>query len=124
MPGKLSTAFNAFTKNFGRKNHPRPNPALALADLYRGDFAFVDNNTHRRHSLSVSPTLDISIDGKKLPGNIIGITTEALTFRDHYGYELVITCMDGLPITVYDEAEDETYPIIYPDLESETQPEQ
>ncbi|KRM54392.1 DUF4828 domain-containing protein [Lacticaseibacillus sharpeae] len=119
MAGKISSAFNAISHSFGRKSSVRPNPALALADLYRGDFNFIDNNTHRHHSLQVSPKLDISIDGKRLPGKIVGITTDALTFLDHYGYELIITCMDGLPTTVYDEAEDETYPIIYPELEAE-----
>ncbi|WP_164847984.1 DUF4828 domain-containing protein [Lacticaseibacillus hulanensis] len=116
MPSKLTSAFKSLTRNLGRKSEQRPNPALALADLYRGEFAFIDKNTTRRHHLTVSPKLDITIDGKKLPGKIVGITTDALTFLDHFGYELIITCMDGLPTTIYDEAEDETYPIIYPEL--------
>ncbi len=119
MASKLSAALNVFSKNFGHKHEPQPNPALALADLYRGDFAFMDKTTNRRHSLRVSAKLDISIDGKRLPGKIVGITTDALTFLDHFGYELIITCMDGLPTTVYDEAENETYPILYPELEED-----
>lgn len=105
-----------------RKQHtPSNNPAQVLADLYRGSFDFIDAATSKKHQLAVSAELAIAIDGKKLPGKIVGITTDALTFLDHYGYELIISCRDGFPVTIYDEAEDQTYTIIYPDMDNAVQ---
>lgn len=95
---------------------PTPvSPMLELAQLYTGKFAFVDELTNKSHQLIVNPTLAIKIDGRTLPGQVVGITTDALTFLDHYGYQLIITAKEGHPVTVYDEAEDATYQIIVPE---------
>ncbi|WDF83473.1 DUF4828 domain-containing protein [Lacticaseibacillus pabuli] len=125
MAGRLQRAFNAMTHKLERRK-PAPttnpvNPAQRLADLYRGSFDFVDATTNKKHQLAVSADLAIAIDGKQLPGKIVGITTDALTFLDHFGYELIISCKDGFPVTIYDEAEDQTYTIIYPELNPDKQ---
>ncbi|WP_225419216.1 DUF4828 domain-containing protein [Lacticaseibacillus songhuajiangensis] len=119
MAGKFHKVITSMTSHFdrgSRKHSPINNPAQVLADLYRGSFDFIDAATSKKHQLAVSAELAIAIDGKKLPGKIVGITTDALTFLDHYGYELIISCRDGFPVTIYDEAEDQTYTIIYPDV--------
>jgi hypothetical protein len=119
MAGRFHKVITSMTSHFdrgSRKHSPINNPAQALADLYRGSFDFIDAATSKKHQLAVSAELAIAIDGKKLPGKIVGITTDALTFLDHYGYELIISCRDGFPVTIYDEAEDQTYTIIYPDV--------
>jgi len=123
MAGKLRRIFKTAVHRIERKK-PAPvtnpvNPAQRLADLYRGSFDFVDAATNKKHQLAVSADLAIAIDGKKLPGKIVGISTDALTFLDHFGYELIVSCKDGFPITIYDEAEDQTYTIIYPDIKSD-----
>ena len=65
-----------------------PNPALALAKNFTGSFAFLDEQTNKTHSLAISPQLQIKIDNKTLPGQVVGITINELTFLDHYGYKL------------------------------------
>ncbi|WKF84272.1 DUF4828 domain-containing protein [Lacticaseibacillus pantheris] len=106
-----------------RRNHHvndnDSNPALALAQIYEGSFDFIDSATNRRHRLTVNANLDIMIDNKQLPGQIVGVTRDALTFIDHFGYHLIVRCTGGIPETIYDEAEDETYAIIYPEAEDE-----
>ncbi|KRM87395.1 hypothetical protein FD19_GL000897 [Lacticaseibacillus thailandensis DSM 22698 = JCM 13996] len=92
---------------------------MALAQIYEGSFDFIDSATNRRHRLAVNANLDIIIDNKQLPGQIVGVTRDALTFIDHFGYHLIIRCTGGIPETIYDEAEDETYAIIYPDAVDE-----
>ena len=91
-----------------------PNPALALAKNFTGSFAFLDEQTNKTHSLAISPQLQIKIDNKTLPGQVVGITINELTLLDHYGYKLVIKADDNGPQTIYDEAEDATYAIIIP----------
>ncbi|WP_196246235.1 DUF4828 domain-containing protein [Lacticaseibacillus zhaodongensis] len=123
MAGKLSHLFSNLTGHLEHKTHKHvatANPAQVLADLYRGSFDFVDPVTNKKHKISVSAELAIAIDGKKLDGKIVGISTNELTFLDHFGYELIISCKEGFPVTIYDEAEDQTYTIIYPDLDGST----
>ena len=92
---------------------PKPprNPVLDLAQLFTGDYGFVDDQTQKSHQLSISPELDIRIDGRSLPGQVTGITTDQLTFLDHFGYQLIVTSGATGPESVYDEAEDATYTI-------------
>lgn len=125
MAGKIRHFFTNLTGHLEHRTHKHSstaNPAQALADLYRGSFDFVDPVTHRNHKISVSAELAIAIDGKRLEGKIVGISTNELTFLDHFGYELIISCKEGFPVTIYDEAEDQTYTIIYPQIDAETPP--
>lgn len=94
---------------------PAHNPALDLAQTFTGDYGFLDEQTNKQHLLSISPELDIRIDGRSLPGQVTGITTEKLTFLDHYGYQLIVVCGPLGPESVYDEAEDATYRILRPE---------
>jgi len=94
--------------------HEINNPALELAENFTGHYAFLDEQTNKSHQLIIAPDLTIKIDGRALPGQVIGVTTSALTFLDHYGFQLIITCESGVPVSVYDEAEDATYQIIAP----------
>ncbi|WP_461226801.1 DUF4828 domain-containing protein [Lacticaseibacillus suihuaensis] len=103
----------------GPKTQPA-NPVLQLAHQYTGKFAFLDEQTNKTHQLAVDPDLTIKIDGRALPGQVTGITTEKLTFLDHYGYSLVITSGPTGPATVYDEAEDATYQVIDPNADPQS----
>nr|WP_125586528.1 DUF4828 domain-containing protein [Lacticaseibacillus jixianensis] len=93
-------------------NEPTPMETLALQ--YTGQYAFLDELTNKTHQIVVSKELAIKIDGRVLPGTVTGITTDRLTFLDHYGYQLIITNGASGPKAVYDEAEDATYNIITP----------
>lgn len=98
-----------------RKTAPTtPTAVEALALQYTGKYAFLDELTNKTHQLMISPALKIKIDGSTLPGTVTGITTDKLTFLDHYGYQLIITADSAGPATIYDEAEDATYQIIKP----------
>mgnify|MGYP004473820367 CR=1 FL=1 len=97
------------------------NPALDLAQIFTGNYGFLDEQTQKSHQLSISPELDIKIDGRSLPGQVTGITTDKLTFLDHYGYQLIVTCGPSGPESVYDEAEDATYAILAPVADGEAQ---
>lgn len=112
----LQNFVHTLTKMVAHRPHQRDiaNPAVTLAHAYTGTYAFLDEQTNKSHQLSVSPELDIKIDGRSLPGHVTGITTATLTFLDHYGYQLIITNGADGPATVYDEAEDQTYQIVHP----------
>lgn len=92
-------------------------PVMVLAQVYAGQYAFLDELTNKTHSLVITPELTIKIDRKTLAGHVVGLTTSTLTFQDHYGYELVIQNGETGPVSIYDEAEAATYAIIQPESE-------
>ncbi|WP_407894130.1 DUF4828 domain-containing protein [Lacticaseibacillus sp. N501-2] len=114
MARPVHNFMRSLTQMVAHLHKPKANPALALAQTYTGNFGFLDEVTTKSHQLSISPQLDIKIDGRVLPGHVTGISTEQLTFLDHYGYELIITNGPNGPESVYDEAEAATYRILHP----------
>ena len=88
------------------------NPALDLAQLFTGNYGFLDEQTQKSHQLSISPELDIKIDGQSLPGQVTGITTDKLTFLDHYGYQLIVTFGPDGPEPDYAVAENPASSIV------------
>lgn len=124
MARPLHQFMTTLTQMVDHLHKPKANPALTLAQTYTGNFGFLDEVTSKSHQLSISPELDIKIDGRVLAGHVTGISTEQLTFLDHYGYELIITNGKHGPESVYDEAEAATYRILHPEVPSaEDQPE-
>lgn len=110
----ISGLKNTVPHRHHRQGPNQPSPMAALASQYTGSYAFLDELTNKTHQIVVSKDLAIKIDGRILPGTVTGITTDRLTFLDHYGYQLIITNGANGPRTVYDEAEDTTYNIIAP----------
>lgn len=83
--------------------------ASKVASYYAGNWSFNDEQTHKKHTLKITPNLLVQIDNKPLSGNVIQLTENELIFLDHFGYQLKITCQNQRPVSIYDEAEDTDY---------------
>lgn len=81
----------------------------SLAAQYLGNWWFINRNKATQHTLAIFDDFSIEIDGRKVLGTLIELNAERLVVQDQYGYHLIITCENGLPITIYDEADDATY---------------
>ena len=79
---------------------------------YVGSWHFIDQTTQRTHQLTITEQAQLYLDTQPLPGQIITISDQELVFLDHYGYQLKIEANNRIPYTIFDEAEDKTYPII------------
>ncbi|MFD1672973.1 DUF4828 domain-containing protein [Agrilactobacillus yilanensis] len=80
--------------------------------IFAGKWAFIDAHTKKEHAMLIDQDLKITIDHKKLDGHIIGLSSELLTFLDHYGFQLKIFAQDRRPAKIYDESSGETYDIV------------
>ena len=76
-----------------KKNKQLPSPQ-ELQHNYTGHWWFVDVKKATQHTLEITSSFNVFIDGKQ---------THKL------GYHLIIQCENGVPATLYDEADDETY---------------
>ncbi|GAF40380.1 hypothetical protein FC83_GL000724 [Agrilactobacillus composti DSM 18527 = JCM 14202] len=82
-----------------------------FSTIFQGKWAFVDPHTKKEHHMVINEQLKIVIDGKLLDGHIIGLSSDLLTFLDHYGFQLKIFAQDFHPAKIYDESSGETYEI-------------
>ena len=64
--------------------------------------------SHATH-LEITSSFNVFIDGKQTHALLVELTPKRLVILDKLGYHLIIQCENGVPATLYDEADDETY---------------
>lgn len=90
------------------KNKQLPSPQ-ELQHNYTGHWWFVDVKKATQHTLEITSSFNVFIDGKQMHALLVELTPKRLVILDKLGYHLIIQCENGVPATLYDEADDETY---------------
>jgi hypothetical protein len=85
--------------------------------FFAGTWLYHDPNTNREHELKIMPNYDVYLDGRLLKTTVEHLDDYRITFIDRFGYHLIIKANDYRPISVYDEANNETYAITSADKE-------
>jgi hypothetical protein len=80
--------------------------------FFAGTWLYHDPTTNREHELEIRPNYDVYLDGKLLKTVVEHLDDYRITFIDRFGYHLIIKANDYRPISVYDEANNETYAIV------------
>lgn len=80
-----------------------------LSTCYRGNWWYINRNKATQHTLAIFDDFSLEIDGRKVLGTLVELNRDRLVFQDQYGYHLIVSCENGRPISIYDEADDETY---------------
>lgn len=91
------------------KNKQLPSPPQELQHNYTGHWWFVDVKKATQHTLEITSSFNVFIDGKQTHALLVELTPKRLVILDKLGYHLIIQCENGVPATLYDEADDETY---------------
>ncbi|MFT8465577.1 MAG: DUF4828 domain-containing protein [Liquorilactobacillus satsumensis] len=90
-----------------RKHHR----SVDLPAYYIGKWNFTDDLNGRIHVLQITEPPDVLIDGRKLPGKIVHLDEKELLFLDNYGYHLRVDLSEHKPISLFDEADNQVYPV-------------
>lgn len=93
-----------------RKHQQKRQPDLAIK--YAGKWRFHDTKTQHTHVMEIGQDFSIKIDHRLLPGRLIKLDENELIFLDHYGFQLKVYADYICPVEIYDEASDQTYPIL------------
>ena len=91
-----------------KKNKQLPSPQ-ELQHNYTGHWWFEDVKKATQHTLEITSSFNVFIDGKQTHALLVELTPKRLVILDKLGYHLIIQCENGVPATLYDEADDETY---------------
>lgn len=82
-----------------------------LIARYVGTWTFAYPKEKSTHTLTIYPDLSITIDDKAVVYQLIELSEMKFAIQDQLGYHLLIQTENGLPATIYDEADDVTMPI-------------
>lgn len=106
----LGVAGSLLFKN-KRKQVQADTDTLDLYKLYQGDWWFVDQQKATQHTLTISDTLQVILDKRKLQVALIELNMNRLVVQDNYGYHLILQRHGAQAFSLYDEADDQTYPL-------------
>lgn len=82
-----------------------------LVARYLGTWNFSYPKEKSTHTITIYPDLSIVIDHKAVVYQLIELSEHKFAIQDQLGYHLMIQTENGLPVTIYDEADDVTMPI-------------
>ncbi|MDT2670837.1 DUF4828 domain-containing protein [Enterococcus dongliensis] len=97
----------AVSKKFVQKRE-----AKDLNTIYVGSWTFSHPKSHKTHTITIYPDLSIILDGTAIIYHLIELSDQKLAIQDQYGYHLLIKTKNGAPVTLYDELEDVSFPIL------------
>lgn len=112
--------FIGLTKDI--KSITAPKTKVSLPIFYAGHWLFYDELSHRHHNLDISSDLTIRIDERALNGEVERLDERELSFLDEYGFHLRIDANDQGPISLFDEADNRTYPIKLAPIKEPSEP--
>ncbi|MGX7203901.1 DUF4828 domain-containing protein [Enterococcus pingfangensis] len=90
----------------------RKREAKDLNNIYVGSWTFTHPKDHKAHTITIYPDLAIVLDGAAIIYQLIELSDQKLAIQDQYGYHLLIQTKNGTPVTLYDELEDASFPIL------------
>ncbi|WP_412988399.1 DUF4828 domain-containing protein [Pediococcus siamensis] len=89
------------------KSEPETNPLFFV-----GTWNYRTNDSTRIHAVEIRPNFDLLIDNRPIKAKVEKWDKHSITFLDNYGYHVRITADENRPISIYDETDNETYPIL------------
>lgn len=105
----LSELFSFTRSSHNKKQQEDDNKVSPF--FFAGTWHYYDKSTDRTHELEVQPNFNVILDGKLLKTQVEKVNHFQLSFVDTYGYRLVINANEFRPVSIFDEANNETYPL-------------
>ncbi|KRN63875.1 hypothetical protein IV83_GL000172 [Pediococcus inopinatus] len=87
-----------------------PDPGNPL--FFVGTWNYRADDSDRIHTIEIRPNLDLFIDSHQVRVKVESWDKYTITFLDNYGYHIRIRANEQRPISIYDETDNETYPIL------------
>ncbi|KRN20285.1 DUF4828 domain-containing protein [Pediococcus claussenii] len=94
------------------ENRTEEAPEPVSPFFYAGTWVYQDNSTNRKHQFEIQPNYDVYLDKQLIKTQVESVTPSRLILIDNFGFKIVIRTNGRSPISIFDEANDETYAII------------
>jgi hypothetical protein len=91
-----------------RESHLKVDPSA----FFIGKWHISDPNTHTGISIQIGENREIYLNKQLMNGQLISIENDKLVFRDHFGYELVVTKLSSTTLNLFDEADEKNYYLV------------
>lgn len=80
--------------------------------FFIGNWHISDQKTPIGISLQIDGNREVYLNKQLMTGHLISIENDKLIFKDHYGYELVVTKLSSTTLNLFDEADEKNYQLV------------
>ncbi|MCV3327727.1 DUF4828 domain-containing protein [Pediococcus ethanolidurans] len=80
--------------------------------FFVGTWNYRTNDSNRIHTVEIRPNFDLLLDDHLIKAKVENWDKYTISFLDSYGYHIRIKANDDRPVSIYDETENATYPIL------------
>ena len=101
--GKLFISFKNNSKKTSKKDP---------LDFFMGSWDVLEPDPLIPMSIYFDENQQIYLNDQIMNGNLVSIKEDELIFKDHFGYELIVTKLSPDSLNLFDEADEKNYRLI------------
>lgn len=94
-----------------KKQPTNTEDSQAITAQYIGRWYIIHPLQPTQHTLEIKEDLAFHLDQTPFPYTLISLSASQFVIKDRNGYIITITCQQGIPTSLHDEADDRTYHI-------------
>ena len=102
----LSKLFCIF--NNSRKTHSKIDPLT----FFIGNWNISEPDIPIEMSIQIEEDRQVYLNKQVMNGQLVSVENERLVFKDHFGYELIVTKLSPTTLNLFDEADEKNYQLI------------
>ena len=91
-----------------RKNHSKIDPL----NFFIGNWTISEPDIPIEMSIQIEENRQVYLNKQLMNGQLVSVENERLVFKDHFGYELIVTKLSPTTLNLFDEADEKNYQLI------------
>ena len=91
-----------------RKSHSEIDPL----SFFIGNWHISEPDIPVEMSIRIEEDRQVYLNKQLINGQLVSIKNDKLIFKDHFGYELVVTKLSSTTLNLFDEADEKNYQLI------------
>ncbi|MGB3160286.1 DUF4828 domain-containing protein [Carnobacterium sp.] len=80
--------------------------------FFIGNWHVSEPNTPIEMSIQIDANRQVFLNKQMMNGHLISVEKDKLIFKDHFGYEIIVTKLSETSLNLFDEADEKNYQLI------------
>lgn len=110
---KMVIGFTILSKLFCIfRNSWKPHSKIDPLTFFVGNWHISEPDVSIKMSIQIEEDRQVYLNNQLMNGQLVSIENDKLVFKDHFGYELIVTKLSSTTLNLFDEADEKNYQLI------------